>query len=242
MWVLGAIVLAADQWSKETIIDWLSIGETWRPWAGSPILELFAFTHTKNSGAAFGIFPSASWFFVIVAISVAVAIVWYTPRLPRHQWWLFLSLGLELGGTLGNLTDRIRLGWVTDFVHIGSFAIFNIADSAIVCGVIILFVHFWLEDKQRLEQEKADITQWTTLEPDEWNDLNESNRGLLATNASEIDESQLRLPPNDDSQQEQTDPPISDVRLEDQQKPLNPHSTTQPYRLRPPSGPVISSQ
>lgn len=165
LWVIATAVLVLDQWSKAQIIESLAIGQTWRPWAGRPILEWFAFTHTKNTGAAFGIFPTASLFFVMVAVLVSLAIVWYAPRLPKSQWWLFLSLGLELGGALGNLTDRLHLGWVTDFVHIGSFAIFNVADSAIVCGVAILLVHFWYEEKQQKEQlRKQRLENWP---PDE---------------------------------------------------------------------------
>ncbi|MDQ4077725.1 MAG: signal peptidase II [Chloroflexota bacterium] len=153
--VVAIIVLVVDQWSKARIIEWLEIGESWRPWAGTPILELFAFTHTKNSGAAFGIFPSGGWFFIIVAIVVSFGILWYFPRLPREKWWLFLSLGLQLGGALGNLIDRLRIGWVTDFVHIGSFAIFNVADASIVCGVLILAFHMYREDVERLGERGA---------------------------------------------------------------------------------------
>lgn len=148
LWVVALAALAADQWSKSRIIQSLAIGETWRPLASTPVLELFAFTHTKNSGAAFGFFQTGGWFFVIVAAVVSTLIAIYVPRLPRQQWWLFLSLGLILGGAMGNLVDRLRIGWVTDFIHIGSFAIFNVADSAIFCGVSILFVHFWREDRQ----------------------------------------------------------------------------------------------
>ena len=199
--VVGAIILVTDQWSKYKIIEWLAIGESWRPWDGTPILELFAFTHITNTGAAFGIFPFASWFFVLVAVVVTVAIIFYTPRLPSHQWWLFFSLGLELGGALGNLTDRLRLGWVTDFVHIGNFAIFNVADSAVVCGVIILFIHFWLEEREQKAQAKRQITTWTMLEPDEWIEIQESNQGLLAEQEHQEDEV-LNLPPNSESGQE----------------------------------------
>jgi signal peptidase II len=146
LWVAAFLAYAADQWSKTLIIQHLPLGSSWRPLAGTPILELFAFTHTKNPGAAFGIFPTGGWFFVVVAIVVSLGIVWYYPRLPRHQWWLFLSLGLQLGGALGNVTDRLRIGVVTDFIHVGTFPIFNIADSAIVVGVAILALHLWRED------------------------------------------------------------------------------------------------
>ncbi len=149
LWVVAALAFGLDQWSKTRIIDWLAVGETWRPYAGTPLLELFAFTHTKNMGAAFGMFQTGGWFFIIVAIVVTLFIIFYAPRIPRHRWYLFLALGLEMGGALGNVMDRIRLGWVTDFVHIGSFAIFNVADSAVVTGVVILFVIMWYDDEER---------------------------------------------------------------------------------------------
>lgn len=203
--VVAAIILVTDQWSKYKIIEWLDIGETWRPWAGTSILELFAFTHITNTGAAFGIFPFASWFFVIVAVVVSTAIIFYTPRLPSHQWWLFFSLGLELGGAIGNLIDRLRLGAVTDFVHIGNFAIFNVADSAVVCGVIILFIHFWLEEREEKASAKRKITTWTMLEPDEWKEIQDANQGLLAQEegSGEYDgDAVLGLPPNNDAGQD----------------------------------------
>lgn len=154
--VVAGLALGFDQWSKARIIEWLALGESWRPFAGTPLLELFAFTHTKNTGAAFGMFQTGGWFFIIVAIVVSIFIVIYTPRIPSHRWYVFLALGLTLGGALGNLVDRLRLGWVTDFIHIGSFAIFNVADSSVFCGAVILFIVMWREDeKSKQEAETA---------------------------------------------------------------------------------------
>jgi signal peptidase II len=149
MWAAAAIILGLDQWTKSRIIEWLPIGESWRPYSGTPILELFAFTHIKNMGAAFGMFQTGGWFFIIVAIVVSLFIVYYAPRVPRHRWVMFLALGLELGGALGHLIDRLRLGWVTDFIHVGTFAIFNIADASVFSGVVILFFLMWREDEAR---------------------------------------------------------------------------------------------
>ncbi len=149
LFVVAALSLGFDQWSKARIIEWLAIGESWRPYVGTPLLELFAFTHTKNMGAAFGMFQTGGWFFIIVATVVSIFISLYAPRIPRHQWYIFLALGLTMGGALGNLVDRLRLGWVTDFIHIGNFAIFNIADSSVVSGVTLLFFIMWREDEER---------------------------------------------------------------------------------------------
>jgi signal peptidase II len=163
-WLLGlvaALSLGLDQWSKARIIEWLAMGESWRPYAGTPILELFAFTHTKNTGAAFGMFQTGGWFFIIVAFVVSTFIVLYTPRIPRHRWYIFLALGLTLGGALGNLVDRLRLGWVTDFIHIATFAIFNIADSSVFLGAVILFIVMWREDEKRKQEAVAPVSSVT---------------------------------------------------------------------------------
>ncbi|HEX8683701.1 MAG TPA: signal peptidase II [Ardenticatenaceae bacterium] len=167
LWVTAATVLLTDQLTKTLVIQNLNIGESWRPWAGTPILELFALTHTKNSGAAFGMLQSGGIFFTLVAIVVSAAIVWYYRRLPRERWWLFLTVGLMLGGALGNLTDRLRLGWVTDFIHIGTFFIFNVADSAVVVGVTLLAWEMWREDEQKRQAatvEQASSAAITPLE------------------------------------------------------------------------------
>jgi signal peptidase II len=154
LWVTALVVWATDQLTKTLVIQNLALGDSWRPYAGTPILELFALTHTKNSGAAFGMLPDAGLFFILVAVVVSLGIVWYYPRLDRSKALLFLSLGLMLGGALGNLTDRLRIGWVTDFVHIGSFAIFNVADSAVFCGVLALAFQMWREDEAKRHQEQ----------------------------------------------------------------------------------------
>jgi len=154
LWLIAALVFTADQLTKMLVTRELALWESWRPFAAVPVLKLFAITHVSNTGAAFGILPDRGLFFVIVAIIVSAAIAFYYRRLPSHQWWLFLSLGLQLGGALGNLVDRLRLGSVVDFVEVGIWPVFNVADSAIVTGVLILAWHFWRED--RLEQQKAD--------------------------------------------------------------------------------------
>ena len=152
--VVAAVAIAFDQWTKAAIIDWLPLHESWRPFAGTPLLELFAFTHIKNSGAAFGMLQQGGWLFAAIAVAVTIAILVRFPSLPRHKAWLFAGLGLVQAGALGNLIDRLRLGGaVTDFIHIGNFAIFNVADAAIFCGVILLSAMMWREE--RAEEEAA---------------------------------------------------------------------------------------
>ncbi|HRO90355.1 MAG TPA: signal peptidase II, partial [Promineifilum sp.] len=103
-----------------------------------PGLEnLFRITHTANTGAVFGLFQGTGMFFAGLAIIVAVAILYINYTLPGKQWLLRLALGLQLGGALGNMIDRFRQGHVTDFIDIGPWYIFNVADMALVGGVIL---------------------------------------------------------------------------------------------------------
>ncbi|MCS7054708.1 MAG: signal peptidase II [Thermoflexales bacterium] len=111
-----------------------------------------SWTHTQNTGAAFSLFPNGGVFFIIVALVVSAVILYYAPRLPAGDWLSRVALGMQLGGAIGNLLDRLRQGYVTDFIHfqipeIGfDWPVFNIADSAIVVGVILLIAASLLRD------------------------------------------------------------------------------------------------
>ncbi len=145
LWIVAAIVLIADQVSKAVVVRTLPVGVPWNPFAFlQPFVNL---THVMNRGAAFGMLPNMSFFFTAVAIVVSLAILYYGRRIPEHQWWLSVSLGLQLGGALGNLSDRLHYGYVIDFIEVRHFPVFNLADSAIVVGVIILAYHLWNEEE-----------------------------------------------------------------------------------------------
>ncbi len=101
-------------------------------------------TFVRNPGAAFGMFPYQTVFFIIIALVVAVGIVWYYRAMGAENRWLRLGLSLMLGGSLGNLIDRVRSGYVIDFIDFSIWPpVFNIADSAIVIGIGILIIVFW---------------------------------------------------------------------------------------------------
>ena len=91
-------------------------------------------------------FPQMGGAFMVVAVIVIVAIVLFYHHLPIENPWIRLSLGLQLGGALGNLVDRFHYGYVVDFVDIGFWPIFNVADVSIVVGVAILAYHLWHEE------------------------------------------------------------------------------------------------
>jgi signal peptidase II len=143
----SGLIVAVDQWTKYLVRSRLGVGETWMPlgWL-APYARVI---HWNNTGAAFGLFPSASLVFTIVALLVSVAILIYFPRVPSSQWPLRAALVLQFAGALGNLIDRVVLGTVTDFISVGTFPVFNLADASISIGVAVLVAGMWLEERRR---------------------------------------------------------------------------------------------
>ncbi|MFC8037790.1 signal peptidase II [Paenarthrobacter sp. NPDC057355] len=133
----AAFAYTFDQLTKLWVTSTMTEGER------IPVLPpLLHWYYIRNSGAAFSIGENVTWIFTIVMAAVSVAILFQLRRLGS-AWWA-LSLGLLLGGALGNLTDRLfrepsfAMGHVVDFIQLPNFAIFNIADSAVVSGVVII--------------------------------------------------------------------------------------------------------
>lgn len=123
-------------------LDWLA-----------PVVRV---THVHNTGAAFGIFPAAGIVFTIIGVIVVGAIIYYFHQLPQGQWLIRTALALQLGGAIGNLLDRFRQGYVTDFINFEFWPVFNVADSAIVVGVGILIIVMIIEDqREKREAEEA---------------------------------------------------------------------------------------
>ncbi len=136
---IALIVLIVDQASKAWVIENIPLNGTLDL---VPLLgQWFVLTHITNSGAAFGMFPQLGLVFTFVALAVSFVIVLYHRSLPPGQWLVRLSLGLQLGGALGNLIDRLRYGAVIDLLYIRFIPVFNVADLAIVTGVSLLMLH-----------------------------------------------------------------------------------------------------
>jgi signal peptidase II len=136
---VAAFVLLLDQISKYMVLTNLDLGEMWNP---VPFLRPFVtVTHVTNTGAAFGLFQGHSLFFSIVAVVVVVGIIAFYRYIPVDEALLRICLGLQLGGALGNLLDRVRLGTVVDFIDFKIWPVFNLADTAIFTGVSILALY-----------------------------------------------------------------------------------------------------
>ena len=103
-----------------------------------PLEGLFRITHTFNTGSAFGLFPNQTTLLMLASIVGIGILLLFLRKAGIPGIWLRTSLGLQLGGAAGNLVDRITLGKVTDFIDIGVWPVFNLADSSIVVGLAIL--------------------------------------------------------------------------------------------------------
>lgn len=136
LFLVAALVILVDHFSKLYVENQLPLNQTWAPFP--EIEQIFRITHVSNTGAAFGLFPDGSQIFTVIAILVGVVIVIYNYQLPPGNYLLRVALGLQLGGALGNLVDRVRIGHVTDFLDFGPWPVFNLADTAIVAGVLLL--------------------------------------------------------------------------------------------------------
>jgi len=141
--VLAATIVGADQLTKAAIVRWVALYDK------IPITPWFNITHHQNTGAAFSFLADAGgwqrWFFTGLAAAVSVVIaVWLFRVRAQRQWVLSCGLALVLGGALGNLIDRVRLGFVTDFIQViivnWPFPSFNVADAAISVGAVLLII------------------------------------------------------------------------------------------------------
>ena len=139
----AVFVLGADQIIKYLVVQSLQNGRSIEIAHGLVRLDF-----TRNTGAAFGMFQSGGWLFAAVAAIVSAGILIFFHRIAESSPLVRAGLGLILGGAIGNLADRIRLGYVVDYVDLRWWYVFNLADSAIVIGAGLLVLHSALSERQ----------------------------------------------------------------------------------------------
>jgi signal peptidase II len=162
---VALLTIAADQLTKWLIVRSLHYRETWEI---LPLLNgIFDITYTRNTGAAFGMAQQFGNVFLLIAIVVVTAILYYYRELPTGVWPMRVALGLQMGGAVGNAFDRIARGYVVDFFHLHGWPIFNVADSAIVVGVGLLILTMWWHDRQ-VEAEVSRIEERPLSVEDKW--------------------------------------------------------------------------
>lgn len=143
--LIALVAFLIDQGTKYLIATQLMIGEQ------IPVIgNFFLITSSRNRGAAFGILQEQRWFFIVITVVVVVGIIWYLQKIRRTgKKMLSIALSLVLGGAVGNFLDRAVSGEVVDFLQLNfgsyTFPIFNIADSCIVIGVILIVLDSLLD-------------------------------------------------------------------------------------------------
>ncbi|MDT3698255.1 MAG: signal peptidase II [Thermincola sp.] len=141
--LLAAGIIFLDQWSK-----WLVMGRLAEGQSLQLVENIFYLTYVRNPGAAFGMLPYRTTFFVVVTILVMVGIFLLFRYIPDDRIMLKYGLSLQAGGAIGNFIDRLRFGHVIDFFDLRFWPVFNIADVAIVLGVGILIVQLLKSDSR----------------------------------------------------------------------------------------------
>ncbi len=201
---LGVLVFLLDQLTKYLVIQLLVPGGSY------PFRGFFRFTHVHNSGSAFGILQGQNTPLIFISfIGIIVLVLIYRSQ-PYPSKWLRLSLGLQLGGAFGNLIDRLRLGFVTDFIDIGPWPVFNLADASIVTGLILLAWVFTRSDSkpERPEERSVQTAEaWDTTysnvgadpppETDSEQVMGEQATRLPGINGPDTNGNEILAPPSD---------------------------------------------
>lgn len=150
----AAIVFILDRFTKLRVMKTMAVGESFRV-----IGNFFRITSVRNTGAAFGMFAGNHRVFVVISLVAIVAVLALQFRIGRGHALRSVALGLILGGAAGNVYDRIMYREVVDFLQFSagrwSFAVFNIADSAVTVGVALLALETYVQGKPRPEEPAA---------------------------------------------------------------------------------------
>jgi len=163
LFLYSGIIIGLDVWTKEVVETNLSLGQWWLPESLSNLQPYFRIVHLQNKGTAFGMFRDQNQINLVIsaiAVLASLFIIYIFPRIEKNERALRAALILQLAGAVGNLISRIRYGYVLDFISVGNFPVFNVADSSITIGlVVLLFGMFWQEHKERKQVRSAETSE-----------------------------------------------------------------------------------
>ncbi len=146
MYLIALILLSLDQFSKYIIRQKIPLAES------IPVIKgIFHITYVENTGIAFGLFPQGHSLFIIISLIIILVIIFFERKKALKSLRERFCLGLILGGALGNLIDRLRFGFVIDFLDFRIWPVFNLADSGVCIGGILM-VFFLLKKRPRKER------------------------------------------------------------------------------------------
>lgn len=135
---IALLIVILDQLTKYTIKQSLQLNQS------IPVIKnIFHLTYITNTGSAFGLFKGFNFIFILFSVIVVVAILHYLKKIKNNEKALQFSVGLLLGGTIGNLIDRLLHDAVIDFIDFRIWPVFNIADSAVTISIILLIALLW---------------------------------------------------------------------------------------------------
>lgn len=168
IFTIATLIIVLDQWTKWLVRTNIPAGQSWLPDSLLWLSPYARIVHWYNKGAAFGIFQEGSMVFTVLAFIVSAAIIYYYPQVSSQDWPLRLAMSMQLGGAIGNLIDRLTIGHVTDFISVGTFPVFNIADSSISVGCVVLLLGVWWQErnakKEKVQPPAADKPSEATSE------------------------------------------------------------------------------
>ncbi|MDU1039550.1 signal peptidase II [Enterococcus faecalis] len=146
--LISALLVGFDQWSKYLTVQNISLGET-----KEFIPGFLSLTHLRNTGAAWSLLEGKMIFFYVITVIVSVVIIYLLIKNYKKSIWYSVGLSFVLAGAIGNFIDRVRLGYVVDMLQTDfmNFPIFNVADSTLVVGVICIFIYLILDEKAAKE-------------------------------------------------------------------------------------------
>ncbi|MBP0724834.1 signal peptidase II [Bacillus sp. RG28] len=150
-YIIALIAILIDQITKYIVMKTMNLGDSIEI-----IPNLFYITSHRNKGAAWGILQDKMYFFYLITIVFVIAVVYFIQKQAKGDKLLGISLGLVLGGAIGNFIDRLFRHEVVDFIHVYTFGydfpVFNIADSSLCIGVILMIIITLMEDKRGVKK------------------------------------------------------------------------------------------
>jgi len=159
LFAIAAVIIILDQITKAWVRATIPLGGTWTylTWL-APYARIIYIT---NTGVAFGLLQNLGWVFAVLALIISGVIIYFYPKVDPKDYLLRIALPMQLAGALGNLIDRIIFGGkVTDFISVGNFAVFNVADSSITVGVGLMVLDIIIQeirDKRIKNEEDAEV-------------------------------------------------------------------------------------
>ena len=152
--LIAAIAVILDQVTKWLAVEFLTKVET------VPLIQnVLHLTYLENTGAAFGILKNNRWVFLIISTVAIIALLAYIAKFPPKSKLLGVGLSFIVGGGIGNMIDRVLLGYVVDFIdfRLINFAVFNVADSFVCVGAVLVLIYvFFFSDKKKEVENAAD--------------------------------------------------------------------------------------